>query len=131
MEGGGRKGGEEGGGRTESTRNEAPHSAATARASIVLPVPGGPNSSTPRHGALSRRLRKKRSGCSSGSCTASRSASFAFSSAPTCAAGQGIAVTIARQVAAWAPELEIEKRGVCKTGEAVSQLALPGYLAEA
>mmetsp|Transcript_33786 Transcript_33786/g.85129 ORF Transcript_33786/g.85129 Transcript_33786/m.85129 type:complete len:309 (+) Transcript_33786:962-1888(+) len=67
----------------ESTRNEAPHSAATARASIVLPVPGGPNSSTPRHGALSRRLRKKRSGCSSGSCTASRSASFAFSSAPT------------------------------------------------
>ena len=33
-----------------TARKLAPHSAAAARASIVLPVPGGPNSSTPLAG---------------------------------------------------------------------------------
>mmetsp|Transcript_10548 Transcript_10548/g.36435 ORF Transcript_10548/g.36435 Transcript_10548/m.36435 type:complete len:426 (-) Transcript_10548:310-1587(-) len=47
---------------------------ATARASSVLPVPGGPNSSTPFHGSL---IPTKNSGISSGRVTASFRSSFA------------------------------------------------------
>lgn len=50
-------------------RKAAPHSAAAARATSVLPVPGGPNSSTPllglwwaadRRGAIVTRLSRAR-----------------------------------------------------------------------
>lgn len=34
----------------ETLKNVVPHSVATALASMVLPVPGGPTISTPRHG---------------------------------------------------------------------------------
>ena len=34
----------------ETLKKVVPHSVATALASIVLPVPGGPTMSTPRHG---------------------------------------------------------------------------------
>jgi len=36
----------------ETLKNVVPHSVATAFASIVLPVPGGPTMSTPFHGRL-------------------------------------------------------------------------------
>ena len=36
----------------ETLKNVVPHSVATALASIVLPVPGGPNMRTPFHGLL-------------------------------------------------------------------------------
>ena len=40
-------------------KNVVPHSVATALASIVFPVPGGPTINTPRHG---RRIPLKKSG---------------------------------------------------------------------
>ena len=55
-------------------------SVATARASIVLPVPGGPNSSMPRAGS---RRPMNRSGRRNGYTTVSRSAFFATSSPAT------------------------------------------------
>jgi len=70
---------------TARTRNEAPHSAAAALASIVFPVPGGPKSRTPLQGAARTPLPcPNSSGCWSGSWTASRSASLAEFRAPTC-----------------------------------------------
>mmetsp|Transcript_18672 Transcript_18672/g.40125 ORF Transcript_18672/g.40125 Transcript_18672/m.40125 type:complete len:309 (-) Transcript_18672:3809-4735(-) len=59
----------------------APDSEATAFASIVLPVPGGPNSSTPLVG-LARLPRMKSSGRFMGSITSSCSVSFTLSRAP-------------------------------------------------
>mmetsp|Transcript_16656 Transcript_16656/g.41733 ORF Transcript_16656/g.41733 Transcript_16656/m.41733 type:complete len:443 (-) Transcript_16656:1378-2706(-) len=59
----------------------APLSEATALASMVLPVPGGPKSSTPRVGLVSD-PRAKSSGRCSGSITTSRSVFFTASSAP-------------------------------------------------
>ena len=58
----------------EMLKNVVPHSVATALASIVLPVPGGPNISTPFHG---RRIPRKYSGIHSGKTTASSSTRFA------------------------------------------------------
>mmetsp|Transcript_23495 Transcript_23495/g.41744 ORF Transcript_23495/g.41744 Transcript_23495/m.41744 type:complete len:225 (+) Transcript_23495:728-1402(+) len=65
----------------ETLMKLAPLSDATALASMVLPVPGGPNSSTPRVG-LVRAPRAKSSGRCSGSITTSRSVFFTASSAP-------------------------------------------------
>ncbi|PHH84284.1 hypothetical protein CDD83_2200 [Cordyceps sp. RAO-2017] len=56
---------------------------ATALTSIVLPVPGGPYSSTPRGGSMPICL--YRSKCVSGSSTASRISCFCMSSPPTSA----------------------------------------------
>mmetsp|Transcript_16719 Transcript_16719/g.49965 ORF Transcript_16719/g.49965 Transcript_16719/m.49965 type:complete len:396 (-) Transcript_16719:2076-3263(-) len=66
----------------EMARKDAPHSAAAARASKVLPVPGGPKRRTPLQGRA-RAPREKRRGCCSGSCTVSLRASLVPASAPT------------------------------------------------
>mmetsp|Transcript_35423 Transcript_35423/g.88608 ORF Transcript_35423/g.88608 Transcript_35423/m.88608 type:complete len:254 (+) Transcript_35423:636-1397(+) len=58
----------------EILKKVVPHSVATALASMVLPVPGGPNMSTPFHG---RRMPWKYSGIHSGSTTASSSSLLA------------------------------------------------------
>ena len=58
----------------EMLKNVVPHSVATAFASMVLPVPGGPNIKTPFHG---RRMPWKYSGIHSGNTTASSSRRFA------------------------------------------------------
>mmetsp|Transcript_16359 Transcript_16359/g.51995 ORF Transcript_16359/g.51995 Transcript_16359/m.51995 type:complete len:362 (+) Transcript_16359:415-1500(+) len=58
-------------------KNVDPFMPATALASIVLPVPGGPNSRTPFHGS---RIPVKNSGTSSGSATASFSSRLASAS---------------------------------------------------
>jgi len=60
--------------------NEAVVWWATALASIVLPVPGGPYSSTPRGGSIPIAL--YRSKCVSGSSTASRISCFCTSQPP-------------------------------------------------
>mmetsp|Transcript_11585 Transcript_11585/g.48680 ORF Transcript_11585/g.48680 Transcript_11585/m.48680 type:complete len:352 (+) Transcript_11585:449-1504(+) len=65
----------------ETLMKFAPASVATARASIVLPVPGGPNRSTPLHGCV-RLPRLKSSGRLSGSMTNSLRVSLTLSSAP-------------------------------------------------
>mmetsp|Transcript_30571 Transcript_30571/g.86441 ORF Transcript_30571/g.86441 Transcript_30571/m.86441 type:complete len:523 (-) Transcript_30571:2603-4171(-) len=65
----------------EMLRKFAPLSVATALASIVFPVPGGPNSRTPRVG-LVREPRAKSSGRWSGSITTSRKVVFTASRAP-------------------------------------------------
>lgn len=52
----------------ETLKKVVPHSVATAFASIVLPVPGGPTISTPFHGLL---IPLKNSGIHIGSTTAS------------------------------------------------------------
>mmetsp|Transcript_8519 Transcript_8519/g.31898 ORF Transcript_8519/g.31898 Transcript_8519/m.31898 type:complete len:200 (-) Transcript_8519:187-786(-) len=58
----------------EMLKNVVPHSVATALASMVFPVPGGPNINTPFHG---RRMPWKYSGIQSGSTTASSNTRFA------------------------------------------------------
>lgn len=52
----------------DTLKKVVPHSVATALASIVLPVPGGPNMRTPFHG---RRMPWKKSGMRRGRTTAS------------------------------------------------------------
>mmetsp|Transcript_18525 Transcript_18525/g.63134 ORF Transcript_18525/g.63134 Transcript_18525/m.63134 type:complete len:238 (+) Transcript_18525:570-1283(+) len=59
----------------------APASVATAFASMVFPVPGGPNRRMPLHGRASA-PRRKSSGRCSGSITSSRREDFTGSSAP-------------------------------------------------
>ncbi len=63
----------------DALKNVVLHSEATALASMVLPVPGGPIIRMPFHG---RRMPRKKSGIMSGSTTASCSRDFA-SSRPT------------------------------------------------
>jgi len=64
----------------ETLKKVVLHSAATALARSVLPVPGGPNMSTPFHG---RRMPLKKSGIQSGSTTASWRSCFASRSSAT------------------------------------------------
>mmetsp|Transcript_18815 Transcript_18815/g.58534 ORF Transcript_18815/g.58534 Transcript_18815/m.58534 type:complete len:565 (+) Transcript_18815:64-1758(+) len=61
-------------------RKLRPHSVATAFATSVLPVPGGPYSSTPERAC---RPLAKSSGCCSGSCTVSRMVDLTSSRPPT------------------------------------------------
>mmetsp|Transcript_18488 Transcript_18488/g.61937 ORF Transcript_18488/g.61937 Transcript_18488/m.61937 type:complete len:206 (+) Transcript_18488:586-1203(+) len=63
-------------------RKRAPASVATAFASSVLPVPGGPERSTPWQ-AWRAAPREKSAGCCSGRLTTSRSVRFTASRAPT------------------------------------------------
>jgi hypothetical protein len=59
-------------------KNTVLHSLAKAFASIVFPVPGGPNNKTPFQGLILNLL--KNSGCSKGICIASLTNHLAFSS---------------------------------------------------
>ena len=65
----------------EIFRKFAPASVATALASIVFPVPGGPKRRIPLQGLVSYPLQNSSSLCK-GSITSSLSVSFTFSKAP-------------------------------------------------
>ncbi len=93
----------------EAEKKSTPACAATARASIVLPVPGGPKSSTPRGGCAPSAA--KRSGSRSHSAT-SISSSLAASTPCTSSQSTGLvllAFTVSGLVAPSVPRSSVTK----------------------